>query len=192
LLDAARDLFARQDYRSTTTKEIAQAAQTTEQLLFRHFGSKALLFREALVRPFTGFVDDFAITWQAATPEQIDDDDTLAQLFVGRLYDMFVEHKGLLMTLMTSETMSEEELADTGISEISAALGVLGQIGAEAMRLRGVPTGEADLPAYSTVAMIAGMAALRPTFFLADQPSRDALVEELIRATLHGFLHRPN
>ena len=56
LLEAARALFARQDYRGTTTKEIAQAAGVAEHLLFRHFGSKAALFREALVVPFTEFV----------------------------------------------------------------------------------------------------------------------------------------
>ncbi len=59
LLDAARDLFARQDYRSTTTREIAEAAGVAEHLLFRNFGSKAALFHEALVVPFTSFVDEF-------------------------------------------------------------------------------------------------------------------------------------
>src|ERR1700738_1193038 len=65
LLDAARELFARRDYRSTTTREIAEAAGVSEYLLFRHFGSKAGLFREALVLPFTSFVDGFGQTWQA-------------------------------------------------------------------------------------------------------------------------------
>ena len=60
LLDAARELFARKDYRSTTTREIAESAGVTEYLLFRHFGSKAGLFREALVLPFTNIVDEFA------------------------------------------------------------------------------------------------------------------------------------
>ncbi len=68
LLAAARDLFARQDYRSTTTREIAEAAGVTEHLLFRNFGSKAGLFREALVLPFTEFVDDFGRTWNSVVP----------------------------------------------------------------------------------------------------------------------------
>ena len=37
-LEAARTLFARQDYRNTTTKEIAEAAGIAEHLLFRHSG----------------------------------------------------------------------------------------------------------------------------------------------------------
>ena len=49
LLDAARTLFARQDYRSTTTREIADTAGVLEHLLFRQFGSKAALFNEAVV-----------------------------------------------------------------------------------------------------------------------------------------------
>jgi AcrR family transcriptional regulator len=189
LLDAARALFARQDYRSTTTREIAEAAGVTEHLLFRHFGSKAALFREALVLPFTSFVDEFGRTWRSVVPEETDEEQ-LARHFVARLYDVFVEHRGLLVTLMASEGLSEEEMADAGVADIRRALTALGQIGAEGMQLRGMRSDRPDLAAYSTVAMIAGMAALRSTYFGTTQPSREAIVEELTQAQLHGFLHR--
>ena len=189
LLTAARDLFARQDYRSTTTREIAEAAGVTEHLLFRNFGSKAGLFREALVLPFTGFVDAFGRTWESVVPEETDEEE-LARRFVGQLYDVFVEHQGLLLTLMAAEALSEEEMAEAGIADIRRALTVLSQIGAEGMRIRGMRSSKPDLPAHSTVAMIAGMAALRSTYFGFEQPSREAIVEELVQAILHGFLHR--
>lgn len=189
LLDAARDLFGRQDYRSTTTREIAEAAGVTEHLLFRHFGSKAGLFREALVLPFTRFVDEFGRTWQSVVPEQTDEEE-LTRHFVGQLYDLLVLHRGLLLTLVASETLSEEEIAGAGIADIRRALTVLGQISAEGMQLRGMRSSHPDLPAHSTVAMIVGMAALRSTYFGTQQPSRDAIVEELVQAILHGFLHR--
>ena len=189
LLAAARDLFARQDYRSTTTREIAEAAGVTEHLLFRNFGSKAGLFREALVLPFTEFVDDFGRTWNSVVPEETDEDE-LTRRFVGQLYDVFVEHQGLLLTLMAAETLSEDELAETGIAEIRRALTVLSQIGADGMRIRGMRTSNPDLPAHSTVAMIAGMAALRSTYFGTKPPPRQAIVDELVQAILHGFLHR--
>src|ERR1043166_5491691 len=117
LLAAARDLFARQDYRSTTTREIATAAGVTEHLRFRNFGSKAALFREALVLPFTSFVDEFGDTWQSVIPEKTDEQE-LAGQFVGQLYDLFVKHQGLLLTLMASEALSEEEIAETGIADV--------------------------------------------------------------------------
>jgi AcrR family transcriptional regulator len=189
LLDAARTLFARQDYRSTTTREIAQAAGVTEHLLFRNFGSKAALFREALVVPFVSFVDEFGRTWQSVVPEETDETE-LTRLFVSQLYDVFVEHKGLLLTLMASETLSDEEQADAGIAEIRRAITVLGQISVEGMQLRGLRSDHPDLPAHSTVSMIAGMAALRSTYFGNRQPPREVIVEELVQALLHGFLHR--
>jgi AcrR family transcriptional regulator len=189
LLDAARALFARQDYRSTTTREIAEAAGVTEHLLFRNFGSKAALFREALVIPFTSFVDEFGQTWRSVVPEETDEDQ-LARHFVSQLYDVFVEHRGLVVTLMASEGMSEEEMADAGIADVRQALTALGQISAEGMQLRGMRSGHPDLAAYSTVAMIAGMAALRSAYFGTKQPSKEAIVDELTQATLHGFVHR--
>lgn len=189
LLDAARARFARQDYRSTTTREIAQAAGVTEHLLFRHFGSKAALFREALVLPFTDFVDEFGRTWQSVIPEETDEQE-LARHFVGQLYDVFVEHQGLLLTLMASEALSEEEKADAGIAEIRRAIRTLGRISAEGMHVRGLHSEHPDLPAHSTVAMIAGMAALRSTYFGGRPPARAVIVEELTQAVLHGFLHR--
>lgn len=190
LLDAARDLFGRQDYRATTTREIAEAAGVTEYLLFRHFGSKAGLFREALVLPFTNFVDDFGRTWQAVVPEETDEEE-LSRQFVGQLYDVLVDHKGLLLTLVASDGLSKEEIESAGIADIRRTLTLLGQISSEGMRMRGIASGRPDMAAHSTVAMIVGMVALRSTFFGSKPPSREAIVDELVQAVLHGFLHRP-
>jgi AcrR family transcriptional regulator len=191
LLDAARELFARRDYRSTTTREIAEAAGVSEYLLFRHFGSKAGLFREALVLPFTNFVDDFGRTWQAVVPEETDEEE-LSRQFVGQLYDVLVEHRGLLLTLVASDGLSEEEIEGAGIADIRRALTVLSQISAEGMQIRGMRSNQPDLPAHSTVAMIVGMVAMRSTFFGPNPPSREAIVDELVQATLYGFLHLPD
>ena len=189
LLDAARKLFTRKDYRSTTTKEIAEAAGVTEHLLFRNFGSKAGLFNEALVQPFIGFVDDFGTTWQSVVPEETDEQD-LARHFVGRLYDVLTENRGLLLTLVSSENLTDDERAATGIADIGAALTALGRISAEGIELRGMQSAQPALPAHSTVAMIVGMVAMRSSFFGTQPPDREAIVEELVQATLHGFLHR--
>nr|WP_090281273.1 TetR/AcrR family transcriptional regulator [Mycolicibacterium komanii] len=190
LLDAARELFARQDYRGTTTREIAEAAGVSEYLVFRHFGSKAGLFREALVLPFTNFVDEFGKTWRTVVPEETDEEQ-LAKQFVGELYDVLVRHRGLLLTLLASDSLSEEEIESAGITDIRRTLTVLGQISAEGMRIRGIQSSHPDLPAHSTVAMIVGMVALRSTFHGAEPPPREAIVDELVQAILHGFLHRP-
>lgn len=191
LLDAARDLFGRRDYRSTTTREIAGAAGVSEYLLFRHFGSKAGLFREALVVPFLSFLDEFGTTWKAVDPDRTDEEE-LARQFVGRLYDVLVDHRGLLLTLVAAEGLGEDDIEAAGIADIRRALAMLGRISAEGMQLRGLQSSQPDLPAHSAVAMVVGMVALRSTFAGDRQPSREVIVDELVQATLHGFLHRPD
>jgi TetR/AcrR family transcriptional regulator, transcriptional repressor of aconitase len=48
IVNAAVPLFARNGFSGTTTREIAEAASISEALLFRHFPSKKLLYREIL------------------------------------------------------------------------------------------------------------------------------------------------
>src|SRR5579884_855576 len=48
IVRAAVPLFARKGFAGTTTRELAEAAGISEALLFRHFPSKELLYREIL------------------------------------------------------------------------------------------------------------------------------------------------
>jgi AcrR family transcriptional regulator len=50
LLDAAARLYTEMGYRGTTTRRIALEAGVNEITLFRHFGSKDALMREAMTR----------------------------------------------------------------------------------------------------------------------------------------------
>jgi AcrR family transcriptional regulator len=189
LLEAARTLFARQDYRSTTTKEIAEAAGVAEHLLFRHFGSKAALFHEAVVVPFVEIIEDFDARWESLIPAP-EKAEEIAREVLGALYDLFVENRGLVVTLWAADALTAEELAETGIADIDRALAVLGLLGDQGSDILGIQAGHNDLAARSSVAMVAGMAAFGATFFGGTRPPRDIVVEELTQMTLHGFLHR--
>lgn len=48
IVNAAVPLFARRGFAGTTTREIAEAAGISEALVFKHFPSKKLLYREIL------------------------------------------------------------------------------------------------------------------------------------------------
>lgn len=52
LLAAAREVFASKGYEAATTMEIARTAGVAHGLLFRHFGTKADLFEQAVFEPF--------------------------------------------------------------------------------------------------------------------------------------------
>lgn len=51
LLESARELFATQDFQSTTVREIAEHAECDPGLISYYFGSKIGLFREAMSLP---------------------------------------------------------------------------------------------------------------------------------------------
>ncbi len=55
ILQAAGQLFARQGYYATTTREIARLAEVSENTLFRHFENKEDLFWAALQSYSAGF-----------------------------------------------------------------------------------------------------------------------------------------
>jgi AcrR family transcriptional regulator len=63
VLDTACDVFASSSYRGATTAEIARAAEITEPILYRHFGSKRDLYLACLEQAWQQFraVGDEAI-----------------------------------------------------------------------------------------------------------------------------------
>src|SRR5688572_32430565 len=58
LLEAALQVYAESGYRGATTRRIATAAGVNEITLFRHFGSKDALIREAISRARTSAVPE--------------------------------------------------------------------------------------------------------------------------------------
>ena len=58
LLDAAARLYSESGYRGATTRRIAEQAGVNEVTLFRHFGSKDSLIREAISRAGSGLTPE--------------------------------------------------------------------------------------------------------------------------------------
>src|SRR5262249_41853739 len=97
MLDAARELFAAKGF-TATTREIAERATVTEQLLFNHFGSKQQLFAAAVVRPFEEFVEAMLVTWQTLATGGREPQRMMGE-YVEGLYALVVEHEGLFRSL---------------------------------------------------------------------------------------------
>jgi len=192
LLEAARDLFSSQGYSGTSTREIAEQAGVSETLMFRYFGSKVGLFREALVAPFVEFVEDFNAKWQSGNNADLDEVE-LSRLFIGDLFDLFRKNRGLVVMLWAADAQSGSELAEAGVfDEINEELRVLVEIGtAESVRRQGRALPRQDLSTRSTLAMVAGMAVFGESFYGKKPPARKEIVEELTQAVLNGHLHRP-
>lgn len=59
IVEAARAQFSERGYVATTTRDIARAADVSETLLFRHFGTKSGLFDHVCFEPFDAIADQF-------------------------------------------------------------------------------------------------------------------------------------
>jgi AcrR family transcriptional regulator len=63
LLGAAREVFGSNGYEAASTTEIAKTAGVAHALLFRHFGTKAELFEQAVFEPFQAAIGDVLRQW---------------------------------------------------------------------------------------------------------------------------------
>lgn len=69
IVDAARAQFSERGYAATTTRDIARAADVSETLLFRYFGTKSGLFDHVCFEPFDTIADHFLDEAQAPAPD---------------------------------------------------------------------------------------------------------------------------
>ena len=190
LLESGRELFSRQGFSATSTREIADHAGVSETLMFRYFGSKAGLFREALVEPFVEYVETLNANWQSGELDELSDEG-FARKLVGDLFDLFREHRGLVVMLWAADGESPKELAGTGIFEIEREFKVLAKLGeVETVRRQNNPLYRHDLATRSMLAMVAGMAVFGKAFYGKRPPSRNAIVEELTQSVLYGRMYR--
>jgi AcrR family transcriptional regulator len=124
ILDIATGLFARQGFRGTTTKHIAENAGVTEALIFRHFATKEELYWAVIERKttdagpaqrmrellaVTGSDKDLLTSVAAQILERRSQDQTLSRLL---LYSALENHDLSNRFFRTYAAESYEVLAD--------------------------------------------------------------------------------
>jgi AcrR family transcriptional regulator len=188
LLEAARYCFGQSGYRGTTTKDIADAAGLAEKTLFRHFPTKALLFRDAVVAPFSSFVADYIQTWRERPRGSRPAEVSVREFYAGAMA-VFEEHGRLMIALIAAQTFGSGD-AELG-KELREALGGmltgLDDIGAW------VSTHGLVLDPAITPRLMFGMVAAAGIhsdwlFGLDGPPDRDRVIDELTGLTVHGMV----
>jgi AcrR family transcriptional regulator len=96
--------MVRNGYAGATTKQIAEAAGINEVTLFRRFGSKANLLRQAMLAELESFGGPEGIRYSA---------DLRADLcHLVRAYERLLERRGRLIPLLLAELPRHAELAE--------------------------------------------------------------------------------
>lgn len=189
LLDAARDLFDRKGYSGTPTREIAELAGVSETLIFRNFGTKAGLFREACVQPFIDAIDT-EIERDRPRGERLTENDTRA--FVASLYDVFRQHRVLAAMVFAADALVESEIAESGmIDDVRAAIDRFVTFASDQARTAGltIDPSRHDLAIRGHLAMVAGVATFGSWYFGGRPPTREVVVDELTQWILLRYQH---
>jgi AcrR family transcriptional regulator len=133
LREAAREIFAERGYRATT-REIADRAGVSHELIFRYFESKEKLLFDAVVTPLLDAVDSLHRSWVADIDLHSLSRQELAYRFTNELYTFLSENQSIAraMVHLFSEGSTEGEvehlrirIADTLASMISPMEGYL-------------------------------------------------------------------
>lgn len=119
ILQAAADEFRRCGYAGATTAAIARQADVTEAQLFRYYGSKAQLFREAIFKPLDEQLSNFVASHMAPdSPESFRES---SALYIDELQRFVSENSEMLTSLIVAQTYDRESAQ--GVS----AIGSLGE-----------------------------------------------------------------
>jgi AcrR family transcriptional regulator len=152
LLEAAARLYAQAGYRGSTTRRIASEAGVNEITLFRHFGSKDALIREAISRAGRPLVEDMlpqmprepfreVSDWAKAHLTEMRESRSLIRTCMGEIE----EHPGIFSEGKSPPALAAEALGrylarlrDAGMAkaefnEVTASTMLMGVLFADAM-----------------------------------------------------------
>lgn len=173
--DAARQLFAELGYHGATTREIARVADVSETLLFRYYGSKAVLFDEVVLQPFNRLLQDFITQRPTSTDPRADEHFVFAAV-----YDLIEENRVLFTALLSARGPRGE---DGAAPPFEGLLPFFRAGTAEELRKyadRGeAPSFDVGLGLRLAFGMLAASVLLRDWLFPEGAPSRDQIVSLL-------------
>jgi AcrR family transcriptional regulator len=158
ILEAASQVYAETGYRGATTRRIAQAAGVSEITLFRHFGSKDALIKEAL-----GMASCASLTTLPATPA---DPERELREWCRTRFEHLHASRALIRKVMGE---IEEHPEITRVAKSCPSTSVL-ELREYVSRLRERGLADPDAPAGAATAMLIGA-------LFADAVGRDIMTE---------------
>jgi AcrR family transcriptional regulator len=193
LLDAAREVFALRGFRGARTKEIADKAGVSEALLYRHFGSKAGLFEEAILEPVNSFVGEFVERWRTEWDQSRPFHETVGAFMEG-MYDLMREHRSAVLALLAAEAFEDEMNGQTDHKPLFGMLKDLEEVASVESKSRHFDPDPA-LTTRVAVTLAVAMGLLEDFLFgPSDSPhvTREAIITEMTMMVTTGISQRSN
>lgn len=194
LLAAAQELFAERGPYATTTRQIADRAEVSEDLIFRYYGSKNGLLQEAVVRPIVELLDSVRPRWESAQDDWTGDDHERSIAFVGQLYDVVHGNRTVVMTMMQVLIGAPGEIDDLAVHQLASQMyDPLAPAFANYLQRNGFRDDNPSLLLRLIMLVIGSSAGFLPGTYPdgVPVPDRDSVVEELA-TFIHYGLRRPD
>lgn len=193
LLDAARDLFAERGFKGTSTRDIAERAGVSEVMIFRHFGTKANLFQESVVEPFTSFMQDYVADYHSREHGKLSPEEEGRALYTG-LFKVLRAEREALLALMAARQF--DDLPDTASAKVDAAFGQVLALLEEVVATEAEERHFTDFDLVPTVRVMFSMvlsAALHGEWMgMGRTVSYDRVLDTMTRLTVRGLRVPPN
>lgn len=191
LLDAAREVFATRGFRGARTKEIADKAGVSEALLYRHFGSKAGLFEEAILEPVNSFVSEFVERWRTEWDQTRPFHETVGAFMEG-MYDLMREQRSAVLALLAAQAFEDDTNGQTEHRPLFGMLKDLEEVATvESQSRRFIP--EPALTTRVAVTLAVAMGLLQDFLFgppEASNVTREGIITEMTMMVTTGIAMR--
>jgi AcrR family transcriptional regulator len=188
ILEAATRVFERKGYAQTTTDDIAAEAGVARSVMFRHFTSKAELFRAAELQPFIDLVTTFTESLDAQADE-LWDEERMMRTVVEIVYDSFRSHRNGVLALALMHASDEDAFRDAQ-AVLNQTFADVAELSTEHNRRRGwAPQRNLEMSIRMVIGMVASIAVLDPLFVPSGRrrPSRAQLIDHVTAVALHGI-----
>ena len=188
LLESARALFAERGYAGTSTREITRAASVTEPMIFRHFGSKAKLFEEAVLAPFNTFVSEYIADW-AARPRGAKSAYLEACEFYRGVYEVLSANRRLIHEMIGGRATGSLVADNVSTPQLGALLERFEEIIERERDDRGLRPFDPVVMTRLLFGLVFSIAVHGDWMFQGathPRPSVEAFIDEMARLTIYG------
>ncbi|GAC1395399.1 MAG: hypothetical protein NVS4B6_01580 [Mycobacterium sp.] len=190
LLNSAQQLFAERGYRGTTTKDIAQNAGVSENLIFRYFTSKSELMLASVVNPLFAILQRFSDDWRRNDAFRAQPHQDIVHSFVGEVVDLIDSHHGLARAMLNVVVERPPDFDTAAIGRrFSEVLRGMGPEMGEFLSGRELTSTNPGLVLrMGIISAITNVVLLTETYGEGEQPPTKAvIVDELTNFVVYGL-----
>lgn len=181
-------MFSRQGYAGTSTREIAKHAGAAEQLIYKHFHSKAALFAAAVLEPLEAALGDAEQRFDDL--QGLNDAQRSLEFFVKNVLSTAFAERKLLMAFLGVAAFESGEFLQDGqgpVHQLVERMRAQEELGKRVGSTISLNIEDSMMETRLVTAFILSLVLLEDILFDPDERDRDRMERSLIKLLLNGL-----